>query len=147
RQKLRRRLRVALLNGAEDPRHLVHPAENNVGKRVGKWRICTIGRRQTQNLRPAGLGTIKILDLGLARFDDARAAKGELPQPGQVLGPADYMALEKALDTHAAAARADIYRSDGKDGRIAVPYRPPAEYELTAVVFRECSRRPKHPPA
>ncbi len=66
-----------------------------------------------RDMKPSNLlvdqeGTVKILDMGLARMDLGDEAF-ELTNDGQVLGTADYMAPEQALDTHAADARADIY--------------------------------------
>ena len=65
---------------------------------------------------------VKVLDMGLARLDDAAesisgvvadgvgAAMDEgLTQVGQVMGTLDFMAPEQALDTRQADARADIY--------------------------------------
>jgi serine/threonine protein kinase/formylglycine-generating enzyme required for sulfatase activity len=67
-----------------------------------------------RDIKPANLlldkkGTVKILDMGLARFDDAAAIKDGLTQSGQVMGTIDFMAPEQAFDIHSADARADIY--------------------------------------
>jgi formylglycine-generating enzyme required for sulfatase activity len=51
-------------------------------------------------------GTIKILDLGLARFEDAGDG---LTCSDQVMGSIDYMSPEQAVDSRQADARSDIY--------------------------------------
>ena len=52
---------------------------------------------------------VKILDLGLARFVDEQKASLTVAFDENVLGTADYLAPEQALDSHSVNARADIY--------------------------------------
>jgi len=68
-----------------------------------------------RDIKPGNLlldrnGTVKILDLGLARFsgegDDHSLT---VAHDEKVLGTADYLAPEQALDSHKVDARADLY--------------------------------------
>ncbi|MGA2621911.1 MAG: serine/threonine-protein kinase, partial [Thermoguttaceae bacterium] len=69
-----------------------------------------------RDIKPGNLlldkkGTVKILDMGLARIAGPEAALGgpeRLTTSGQVMGTCDYMAPEQAIDTHAADHRSDI---------------------------------------
>ncbi|MDX1947168.1 MAG: serine/threonine-protein kinase [Pirellulaceae bacterium] len=67
-----------------------------------------------RDIKPSNLlldkrGTIKILDMGLARLDTPDGEGVGLTASGEVMGTIDYMAPEQALDTKRADARADIY--------------------------------------
>ncbi|QDU39550.1 Serine/threonine-protein kinase PknH [Maioricimonas rarisocia] len=53
---------------------------------------------------------IKILDMGLALFEDPLSARSdELTHSGQLMGTLDYMSPEQGTDTHSVDIRADIY--------------------------------------
>ena len=67
-----------------------------------------------RDVKPANLlvdqkNVVKILDLGLARFTDEDKASLTLAFDENVLGTADYLAPEQAIDSHGVDARADIY--------------------------------------
>jgi serine/threonine-protein kinase len=67
-----------------------------------------------RDVKPANLlvdqkNVVKVLDLGLARFTDDDHASLTVQYDENVLGTADYLAPEQAVDSHGADARADIY--------------------------------------
>jgi len=68
-----------------------------------------------RDIKPSNLildraGTVKILDLGIARFQSLPEQAGDdLTKTGCVLGTIDYMAPEQAMNTRRADHRADIY--------------------------------------
>src|SRR5262249_29172439 len=57
-------------------------------------------------------GTVKILDLGLARFCERMADEKTVLTTG-ILGTPDYLAPEQTLDSHLVDFRADIYSLGG----------------------------------
>jgi len=68
-----------------------------------------------RDIKPGNLlldekGTVKLLDLGLARFfEDKEEESLTVKHDEKVLGTADYLSPEQALDSHKVDIRSDIY--------------------------------------
>ena len=67
-----------------------------------------------RDIKPANLlvdqkNVVKLLDLGLARFTGEDRASLTVAYDENVLGTADYLAPEQAIDSHGVDTRADIY--------------------------------------
>ncbi|WP_197443592.1 protein kinase domain-containing protein [Maioricimonas rarisocia] len=67
-----------------------------------------------RDIKPSNLllsrdGTVKVLDMGLARIEGDDATFSDLTGSGAVMGTVDYMAPEQAEDSHRSDTRADIY--------------------------------------
>jgi len=67
-----------------------------------------------RDIKPANLlvdrdHVVKILDLGLARFEEDEQASLTIEHKENVLGTADYLSPEQARNSHTADTRADIY--------------------------------------
>jgi serine/threonine protein kinase len=67
-----------------------------------------------RDVKPANLlvdqqNVVKVLDLGLARFTGEECASLTVAYDENVLGTADYLPPEQAINSHAVDARADLY--------------------------------------
>jgi serine/threonine protein kinase len=78
---------------------LQHAHEMGLVHRDIKPANCLVDRHQT----------VKLLDLGLAKLTEDDQASLTMANEENVLGTADYLAPEQALDSHSADSRADIY--------------------------------------
>jgi serine/threonine protein kinase len=88
-------------------------------------------------------GTVKILDMGLARFFNDEEDMLTKKYDENVLGTADYLAPEQAVDSHGVDIRADIY-SLGATFYYLLTARPPFGEGTTAqkLIWHQ-TRRPR----
>src|SRR4051812_22103356 len=88
-------------------------------------------------------GIVKVLDMGLARFfhdtEDILTKKHD----ENVLGTADYLAPEQALDSHTADIRADIYSLGGTFYYCLTARTPFAEGTVAQKLIWHQTRQPK----
>ena len=104
-----------------------------------------------RDIKPGNLlvdrnGVVKILDLGLARFfrvDEGNEAL-TLLHDERVLGTADYLAPEQAIDSHSVDSRADLY-SLGCTLYFMVTGKPP--FNEGSLAHRLLAHQVKTPPA
>ncbi len=101
-----------------------------------------------RDVKPANLlvdrnGVVKLLDLGLARFFDDRERASLSKEHGEtVLGTADYLAPEQAVDSGNVDGRADIY-SLGHTFYFLLVGRPP--FPTGSVAQRLMAHQTKYP--
>jgi len=103
-----------------------------------------------RDIKPGNLlldtnGTIKLLDMGLARFfggDDEKSLT--IQHDEKVLGTADYLAPEQAVDSHKVDRRADIY-SLGCSLYFLLTGHPP--FNTGSLAQRLMAHQMKEPPA
>lgn len=97
-----------------------------------------------ENLLIDSHGTVKILDLGLARlFEQTDEESLTIKHDEKVLGTADYLAPEQAIDSHKVDARADIY-SLGCTLYFALTGHPPfTEGTLVQRLFAHQTKSPR----
>lgn len=85
---------------------------------LGHAHGCGIVHRDVKpaNLLLSSQGVVKVLDMGLARFDDLAfsaerpiATDAGLTQTGNFMGTVDFMSPEQAIDSKRADARSDVY--------------------------------------
>jgi len=107
-----------------------------------------------RDIKPANLlldvhGTIKILDMGLARFHEGgssipMAEAGALTQAGSIVGTVDYMSPEQAVDSRQADHSSDIY-SLGATLYFLLTGRP--MFESESLMSRLLEHRDSPPPS
>jgi serine/threonine protein kinase len=95
------------------------------------------------NLLVARDGTVKILDMGLARFFHDEEDMLTKKYDESVLGTADYLAPEQAIDSHGVDIRADIYSLGATVYFILTGQPPFSEGTVAQKLIWHQTRQPK----
>jgi serine/threonine protein kinase len=91
---------------------------------------------------PGSVGTIKILDMGLARMRGMGEKQLGVTQVGAVIGTPDFLAPEQAVDARAADIRSDLY-SLGCTFYFLLTGHPPFQAEsLTELLLKHQMEQP-----
>lgn len=113
-------LAMELLDGADLSRVCQACGPMDVGSACELIRQAAVGLQYAhengmvhRDIKPSNLmltaeGSVKIMDLGLARLND-QSGQSEITSTGQVMGTIDYIAPEQCSDSHSVDIRADIY--------------------------------------
>lgn len=101
-----------------------------------------------RDIKPGNLlvdrtGTLKILDMGLARFFNDEEDILTKKYDEHVLGTADYLAPEQAVDSHEADTRADIYSLGGTFYFLLTGRTPFEEGTVAQKLIWHQTRQPK----
>jgi serine/threonine protein kinase len=101
-----------------------------------------------RDIKPGNLlvdrsGTVKILDMGLARFFNDEEDILTKKYDENVLGTADYLAPEQAVDSHEADTRADIYSLGGTFYYLLTGRTPFEEGTVAQKLIWHQTRQPK----
>src|SRR5438093_1123926 len=88
-------------------------------------------------------GTVKILDMGLARFFNDEEDILTKKYDENVLGTADYLAPEQALDSHGVDIRADIYSLGATFYFILTGRTPFGDGSVAQKLLSHANRMPK----
>lgn len=114
---------MEFLDGTDLSRYLKERGRLDVAEACGHVRQAALGLGHLhdhgivhRDVKPSNLfltrgGTVKILDLGLARLVDTKIVSedGSLTPSGAIVGTLDYLAPEQARGAHAADRRSDLY--------------------------------------
>ncbi|HMP60948.1 MAG TPA: protein kinase [Gemmatales bacterium] len=101
-----------------------------------------------RDIKPSNLlvdrqGAVKILDMGLARFFNDEQDMITKKYDESVLGTADYLAPEQAVDSHSVDVRADIYSLGCSFYFILAGYPPFVEGSVAQKLIWHQTRTPK----
>lgn len=100
-----------------------------------------------RDIKPANLlidedGVVKILDMGLALFSDDERSSLTVAHNENVLGTADYLAPEQAIDSHNISRTADIYGLGGTMYYLLTGHPPFPEGTLAQRIAMHQSKMP-----